>query len=708
MKHLASTTTGIGTADEPVRHVDLRNELSSDARLNYGTWTHDDAGLPCFDGHFKGAAAVERPFLHGISSGRLQALINRWGLVHLFTTEGGYTDLSANTFKGRSGLYLELETNGERHTLIHSGLTRPRAIRYGTGYALFCGVWHDGRGSALYVEQEFYTPPDRHSRMLARFHVRNVGGQPLNGRVIVRADVEPDRQSGPSPRVLRKAPGRVTWTGFHRGLGDYQLSAPSDFDACEPEGVSLLLAAPLSLPTQGTRTFTAQVGYGPTPLPPVITPEASREAWARRLSRLTFSDQEAWMRDEARWSAGQLYSHEAWDSSVGEHYINLGGYGWIGFGAREVPETALTVAAHDPDLALTCLRWTAKIQYASGDIPHCHAFRRPAAGETLSTGHKESDNEIWFVLACAEVVQTTGRLDFLDEQLPFWEGETALLWEHIRRAVEWIFTGIGVGAHGLIRIADGDWNDYLSFIGARGFGESMMNTGMACCALDRLLPLARVRDPEFAETCETRLTSLRAAAATGFDGHWFVRGYTDDGAPFGTCEENRLFLNAQSWCVLGGCGTLEMRESAMRAALEKCHSEIGLTLMSRPYPCPPPEYVSTCPIPPGEGENSGVWPQTVHWAVWALAELGWTDEALDVWRRMSLRNHSRLHPEVPYGIFNGPDCYSSHHAGEREGWTQVEMLERAKFPPMNPMVAWQAFSLARVNQSLSAKTEQPV
>jgi hypothetical protein len=682
--------------------------MSKPESLLYGTWTHDDTGLPCFDGRFEGAVAMDRPFMHGISSGRIQALVNRQGLVHLFTTEGGYTDLSANTFCGRSGLYLELETNGERYSLIHNDLSEGLSVRYGIGYARFTGIWRDGQGGVLEIEQEFYVLPDRQARVLGRFQLRNIGARAVEGRLRVRADVEPSKKSGPAPRELLCAPGSVQWLGFHPQLGGYQLVAESDFSACKPEGVALLLAAPVNLAPRTSRTLTAQVGYGSHPLSPAVSPEQSRQAWAQRLSGLDFSGHQNWMRDEAIWSAGQLYGYEAWDSSVGEHYLNLGGYGWIGFGVREVPETALAVVSYDPELAFTCLRWAAKVQYANGDIPHCHAFRRPEANETLSTGHRESDNEIWFVLACAEVVLTTGNTALLDEPLPFWEGEIAPLWEHLRRAVEWIFTGVGLGAHGLIRIAEGDWNDYLSHVGVRGFGESMMNTGMACRALDRLILLAATRDPAFAKTCETRLAALRAAATAGFDGRWFVRGYTDEGAPFGTVAENRLFLNAQSWCVIGGCGTPSMRESAMRAVLEKCHNELGLTLMSRPYPCPPPPDMSTCPIPPGEGENAGIWPQTVHWAIWALTDLGWSQEALDVWRRISLRNHSRLHPEVPYGIFNGPDCYSSHHAGEREGWTQVEMLDRAKFPPMNPMVAWQAFSLHRIKHTSSVKAPQLV
>lgn len=676
--------------------------------LHYGTWTHDETGLPCFDGRFEGPVAMNRAFAHGISSGRLQALVDRRGLVHLFTTEGGYTDLSANTFCGRSGLYLELKIGGERYPLIHDNLAEEIAVRYGTGYARFTGVWRDGQGGALEVEQEFYAVPDRQARILGRFHVRNIGVRTLEGHLRVRADVEPGRRAGPAPRVLSSSEGSVQWLDFHPQLGRYQLAADVDFSVCKPEGVSLLLSAPLHLAPRAGRTVNAQIGYGMEPLPAVVAPELARKAWAHRLAGLDFSECEEWMRDEAVWSVGQLYGYEAWDSSVGEHYLNLGGYGWAGFGAREVPETALAVALYDPGLAFDCLRWTAKVQYASGDIPHCHAFRRPAPGEKLDTGRRESDNEIWFVLGCAEVVRVTGNTAFLDEALPFWDGEVATIWEHLRRAVDWIFSGIGLGVHGLVRIAEGDWNDYLSHVGSRGFGESMMNTGMACCALDRLVELARPRDPEFAAMCGQRLASLRAAAEAAFDGRWFVRGYTDDGVPFGTLAENRLFLNAQSWCVLGGCGTREMRESAMRATLEKCHSEIGLTLMSRPYPSPPPAEMSTCPIPAGDGENAGIWPQTVHWAIWALAELGWSDEALDVWRRMSLRNHSRLHPEVPFGIFNGPDCYSSHHAGDREGWTQMEMLDRASFPPMNPMVAWQAFSLQRIAKSAAGKSIQLV
>jgi len=62
----------------------------------------------------------------------------------------------------------------------------------------------------------------------------------------------------------------------------------------------------------------------------------------------------------------------------------------------------------------------------------------------------------------------------------------------------------------------------------------------------------------------------------------------------------------------------------------------------------------------------------------------------------SLRNHADNFPQVPFGIFNGPDCYSSHFAGNREGWTQTGTFNRMLEIPMNPMIAWQAFSIKKI------------
>jgi hypothetical protein len=122
--------------------------------------------------------------------------------------------------------------------------------------------------------------------------------------------------------------------------------------------------------------------------------------------------------------------------------------------------------------------------------------------------------------------------------------------------------------------------------------------------------------------------------------------------------------------------------------------------MSRPYSSPAPDDISWCAIPAGEGENAGIWPQTIHWFVWALTEEGLLEEALAEWKCGTLHRHAVHFPAVPYGIFNGPDCFSSKWAGQRNGWTQSQLLNRGQFVPMNPMIAWQGFSLRKINEAL--------
>jgi cellobiose phosphorylase len=363
---------------------------------------------------------------------------------------------------------------------------------------------------------------------------------------------------------------------------------------------------------------------------------------------------------------------------------------------REVSGTSMVLAACDWDLAAASLRFVAKTQLASGDVPKIYNMRRDRRSHEF-----ESDNELWFVLGCCESIAMSGRTELLDEVCSFWDQGEGTIWEHIKRAFYWVRDQVGTGRHGLILIRDGDWNDYLSLMGAEGRGESVVNSGTACRGFGHVLEIARRRgEASFAHEVEIYLANLQTAVAAAFDQGWFRRGYTDNGKPVGSYAENRVFLNAQTWAVLGKCGTAEQRRMALKNAIKHCHTDIGLTLMSRPYSSPAPDDISWCAIPAGEGENAGIWPQTIHWFVWALTEEGLLEEALAEWKCGTLHRHACQFPEVPYGIFNGPDCFSSKWSGKREGWTQSQLLNRAQFVPINPMIAWQGFTLRKINEAL--------
>ncbi|MFW5845048.1 MAG: GH36-type glycosyl hydrolase domain-containing protein, partial [Planctomycetota bacterium] len=435
----------------------------------------------------------------------------------------------------------------------------------------------------------------------------------------------------------------------------------------------------------------ARVGYG-TDLPPGDV-DLARQAWLQELVGIDAWAMPAdWMRDECRWALGQFLSFTVFDGSVGQPIVDLGGYGWRGFNQREVGENAMGLSVSNPRRAEVHLRWLASRAWPNGDHPAGCNFR-PIAGEQPAQP-ESSDTELWFLLAVGVHCLEQGHEAILDEPIPGLDGQPISLWEHALRSWRFLVEDIGLGAHGLVRSWRGDWNDYLFPMGRAGHGESVKNSGMACRAGTMLAALARNRgDAERAARIEAWVTALRASVAAAWTGSHFLRGYTDAGRPVG---DDRVFINAQSWPVLGGCGSVTQRQTALRHTLEHNATDLGLCLVNPPFPSPPPADVSSLPIPPGEGENGGVWPQAVAWFIWALADAHMSTEALDLWRRNTLRHHYATFPETPFGIWNGPDCYNSHLAGQRAHWTQTQLWDRRVYNPMNPSVAWQVFGMQRI------------
>ncbi len=673
---------------------------------HYGLWTKDNAGLPCFDLDMEANFHASAPFKHLMSTGRLGLFADQWGNVNPFTCEGGYAQFAPNEYSARSGLCAVLfPDNGDPVSLAHSELSPGgKKIRYGVGYAVYSGAAREN-GILLEVTQSFLTPPDDQGRFLGRLSIRNLSDESIQGTLKIQSDVLPFKggASFPAPYGPRR---HETGDGWIKWLTGDELRAVC---LCGPAGwEGHALDATLNLRRHVTlapgETFHAVFSWGcggancSAPDQSMNADSVAR-AWAGKLLTRKLRAPEDWMVDEAVWTTGQLFSFTQYDSHLGEHFIALGGYGWPLFNIREVAETAMPLAHWDAPATRSNLRWYAKLQHRdTGRFRHAHNFRADSNHPPHAL-----DTEPWFLLGATEAIATTGETGWLDEPCPYWDGGAEeSLWQHLVRAHGAVMRHRG--DQGLVLFPD--WDDFLSGVGRGGKGQSVMNSGIAARAFDSLAQFARARgENELSAQFARDAADMRAAVGAAFDTAWFLRGYKDDGSPFCSHAESRVSLVAQAFAVLGKCGTPEQRRTALCSALEHCDSPIGLMLMSRPVSCPPPPEISLCPIPRGEGENAGVWPQTIHWFIWALAEEGLIDEAWDCWRKASLRNHSHLHPGVPFGIYNGPDCYSSKWAGSREGWTQIQLIDRAKFSPMNPMVAWQAFSLIKINQHESTAVE---
>ena len=122
---------------------------------------------------------------------------------------------------------------------------------------------------------------------------------------------------------------------------------------------------------------------------------------------------------------------------------------------------------------------------------------------------------LWLPFVTAHYVRATGDDSILSESVPFLEGdplpdeeheryarygpsgEARSLMTHCRRALE---RGLTAGVHGLPLIGDGDWNDGMNRVGARGRGESVW-LGWFLCATCRAFAEDIVRGRSTIEDC---------------------------------------------------------------------------------------------------------------------------------------------------------------------------------------------------------------
>ncbi|OHB53329.1 MAG: hypothetical protein A2Y12_19960 [Planctomycetes bacterium GWF2_42_9] len=664
----------------------------------YFTQSADDYGLPCFVSNLDSNPNSYYPFNHLISTGRISALLDQWGTVKCFTTEGGYTMLNpiSPRLESRSSLYFMMKIGDDLYSLINGELESPKQFTYGVGYGTYTGQLKT-KTYNLEISQTFIAEPSKQPRIDGFLKICNKSKELLNAELFLCSDAKLVCSGRTDAHLIFTGENFCGFSLPGNELHNIFLVADSSCENCSSQR-TLRMKKTIQIKPGEEIEICCRVGYGlkVDDNKNLHSQDNIHNAWKLLLERVQIKAPQSWMQHEAKWCMGQLLSFLSYDSYLEEYFIAIGGYGSCGFPVREACETAICLAYWYPDLAKSSLRWVAKTQLINGDIPKNHNFTNY---RDISSYEFESDNEIWFILGCCEYVAITGDTGIFLEEIKYWDLKAiSSMWKHIKKAFYWIRDNIGVGRNGLILIRDGDWNDYLSLIGAGGRGESVMNSEMACRAFSLLEKYAvELNEYDFAKEVKEFCDGLQTAVQKCFDKAWFVRGYTDQGFAVGF-KEDRLFLNAQTWAVLGRCGTDMQRQQSIVSAVQKCGTSIGLMLMSKPYSSPPPEDISFCPLPSGDGENAGIWPQTAHWAVWALAEQGMTDLAIEQWEAMSLHNHAKLFPDVPFGIFNSPDCFSSKFAGDRHGLTQVELINRAVFVPMNPGIAWQAFSLKKIEE----------
>ncbi|MFP4104669.1 MAG: GH36-type glycosyl hydrolase domain-containing protein, partial [Phycisphaerae bacterium] len=327
-------------------------------------------------------------------------------------------------------------------------------------------------------------------------------------------------------------------------------------------------------------------------------------------------------------------------------------------GVRDLLQDADNISIFGADHARATLRKVLSHQYESGYAP-----RAWIEGQLVEQDY--SDSPVWITFTVASLVKETGDLTLLNEEVPFWEGESAEVYEHCRRSLEYLWADRG--EHGLSKIHSGDWNDIMNGVGADGDGQSVWLSMALHRALLQFAELAEmIGRSDDADDALTRARQLAEAINTdGWDGEYYLRAFTDDGKPIGTSIENQCFLNPQAWSVISGTAAEERARKAMQAVDEKLERDIGILTVAEPFTEFRKDVGFISATRPGTNVNGGVYVHASTFKMIADCMLDRTEEAYRTLQKILPFSEARdQQTGEPYVV---PNAYFAPPSGERYG-----------------------------------------
>jgi cellobiose phosphorylase len=340
-------------------------------------------------------------------------------------------------------------------------------------------------------------------------------------------------------------------------------------------------------------------------------------------------------------------------------------------GYRDTLQDSMGVVSFEPEAARGLIATALGYQYADG-----HAMRQFSHNGGPHDLRVYNDSPLWLLFAVARYLKETGDFGFLDESLPWFEtSEEASVFEHLRRAVEWLDKRRG--HHGLIRIDGGDWCDALDEVGPAGQGVSVWLSQAFHLGLIEFAEMCRLRgDEASAEHYRRRAEELRRGLEQqAWDGDWYLCAISGSGRRLGSkgAEAMEIYLNTQSWSAIGKTGSAERIARAFDCADEKLTSGFGPLLLDPPFYEYDRDVGRLTVLRPGCGENGTVY---VHAAVfYFLANLmaRRPDRAMEILRQiapMMEEQDAAVTQAAPYSYVNsyvGP-CYPEHAGRSLTNW----------------------------------------
>jgi len=340
-----------------------------------------------------------------------------------------------------------------------------------------------------------------------------------------------------------------------------------------------------------------------------------------------------------------------------------------GMGFRDSNQDLLGFVHMMPHLAKQRIIDIASTQFEDGGA--YHQYQPLTKRGNSDVGGNFNDDPLWLIASVAAYIKETGDLSILDEQVPFNNDENnkASLFEHLNRSYMHVVNNLG--PHGLPLIGRADWNDCLNLNcfsnnpdesfqitenKRGGVAESVFIAGMFIKYGKEFADICRLLKMKIeAGVAEQHVAEMTAAVNKyGWDGNWFLRAYDYFGNKVGshTCEESKIFIEPQGFCIMAGLGLDDGRAAVTLDSVNKYLAcEHGIVLN---YPAFSKYHIELGEIssyPEGYKENAGVFCHNNPWVIIAETMNGNGDRAYDYFTRISpahTEDKGELHKTEPY------------------------------------------------------------
>ena len=258
-----------------------------------------------------------------------------------------------------------------------------------------------------------------------------------------------------------------------------------------------------------------------------------------------------------------------------------------------------------------------------------------------------------------ELIKEMGDYTILQKKIEWQDGGAAAVVEHLKAAADCLIRD--KGRNGLSRIYFADWNDALN-ITTDPEAESVMLSHQFCLAFRELkLLMEKIGETDYAEFLKKEYDTMRKSInEKAWDGEWYMRALSKkENIGSRTSEGSKIYLNAQTWAVLGDVVD-EEKLPKLLTAVDSMEHDFGFPLNMPPYEKYSPNVGRMSGMLPGLFENGGVYCHATGFKILMDCKLGRATKAISTLKKImpdSEKNPSTQSGAEPYVFTN---CYSTH------------------------------------------------